>query len=114
MNDLAPSFDAPAVDELTIWTKTPCPQCIGAKFAFKSEQLTPVERVLTAEENAADFAVLRAAGVAQAPVIQFPEVRDGDTVLFPARTTTGNQVDLIAQYAAASRELAQRRELVAA
>jgi hypothetical protein len=114
MNDRAPSFDAPAVTELTIWTKTPCPQCIGAKLQFKSKHLVPFERAIAAPENADDFAALRAAGVAQAPIIQFPEVRDGDEVLFAARTTTGNQVDLIDAYADAERTLASRRELVAA
>jgi glutaredoxin len=113
----APTFDLPAVSELTLWTKPSCPQCTGAKLGFKGEGVVPVELNITAPEHAATFDTFKAAGVAQAPVLQFPEVSDGAEVLFEAMTTVGNQVDVIKAYGQAVRELAVRteqRELVAA
>jgi len=104
----------PEATELTLWKKPACPQCIGADLGFKAQKITPVYKELLADENAGAVAAFKANGFQQAPIIQFPAVIDGDEVLFEERTVTGNQVDDIAAYAAAVRELAARQEALIA
>ena len=92
----------PTVTELTLWKKPVCPQCTGASRWMDHHGLVYQEQELTAEENFEQLKQFKSAGFAQAPIIQFPEVRDGDEVLFEAQTVTGNRVDLIDAFAAAT------------
>lgn len=112
MTDTKPAL--PTATELTLWRKPACPQCTGAKLGMTAAGLTPAFKELLADENAAHLEAFKANGLQSAPIIQFPAVVDGDEVLFEAKTVAGNQVDDYTDYARALRELATRRELVAA
>jgi len=110
MTDPKPAL--PEVTAPTLWSKPACPQCTGAKLGFTAAGVQPDIRQLLEEPGA--LTAFKTAGFTSAPIIQFPEVRDGDEVLFEAKTVAGNQVDDIAAYGAAVKTLASRRELIAA
>ncbi|SDH37297.1 hypothetical protein [Microbacterium sp. 77mftsu3.1] len=98
----------PAVEEMTLWQKPSCSQCIGAKLGLKAKGVTPVFKELLADENADNLQLFKNAGLASAPILQFPAVTFGDEVLFTATTVAGNRADVIEQYGAALKALAAR------
>lgn len=115
MTDQKPAL--PIVTEATVWSKPACPQCIGAKLGLKG-QLGHEPAIRSLIEDPAALAVFKANGFSSAPILQFPEVADGDEVLFETTTVAGNQVNVIEEFGAAVKELAAREaaraELIAA
>ncbi len=108
MTDTKPAL--PKATEVTMWKKPACVQCMGATLHFKSKKITPAIKELFDEANADALAAFKANGIMQAPILQFPDVYDGDELVFEAQTVTGNRVDVIDDYAAAIAKVAARAE----